>query len=146
MTRPDGSAIRSALPALFDPATGKDDVPDHRNAQANLPFIILIVCIATIGGFMFGYDSGVINGTQNGLEAAFELSRAYPISWTRRPAAGAGSCGSASDWRRFNSSSASTAGLTALLYFPLQHELGSHDVGHVRDPVRCQDGPRDARN
>tara|TARA_R110002167_G_scaffold17426_10_gene66527 strand:+ start:5422 stop:6792 length:1371 start_codon:yes stop_codon:yes gene_type:complete len=39
-----------------------------------MAFIILIVAVATIGGFMFGYDSGVINGTQDGLEAAFNLS------------------------------------------------------------------------
>jgi SP family sugar:H+ symporter-like MFS transporter len=41
----------------------------------NLPFVILIVGIATIGGFMFGYDSGVINGTQAGLESSFNLSK-----------------------------------------------------------------------
>ncbi len=34
--------------------------------RANLGFIGLIVAVATIGGFMFGYDSGVINGTQKG--------------------------------------------------------------------------------
>ena len=38
-------------------------------------FIGGIVAVATIGGFMFGYDSGVINGTQKGLEAAFSLGR-----------------------------------------------------------------------
>src|ERR1700712_1260001 len=38
-------------------------------------FISLIVAVATIGGFMFGYDSGVINGTQEGLESAFGLSK-----------------------------------------------------------------------
>jgi SP family sugar:H+ symporter-like MFS transporter len=37
-------------------------------------FIGAIVAVATIGGFMFGYDSGVINGTQEGLESAFDLS------------------------------------------------------------------------
>ncbi|MDG2521145.1 sugar porter family MFS transporter [Caulobacter segnis] len=42
--------------------------------QVNMAFIALIVAVATIGGFMFGYDSGVINGTQEGLEAAFNLS------------------------------------------------------------------------
>ncbi|MCB2074663.1 MAG: sugar porter family MFS transporter [Novosphingobium sp.] len=36
-------------------------------------YITTIVAIATIGGFMFGYDSGVINGTQKGLETAFGL-------------------------------------------------------------------------
>jgi len=42
---------------------------------ASYGFIAAIVCVATIGGFMFGYDSGVINGTQKGLEAAFSLGR-----------------------------------------------------------------------
>lgn len=47
-------------------------------SQAVLPggentfFIILISCVATIGGFLFGYDSGVINGTVDGLKAAFK--------------------------------------------------------------------------
>ncbi len=37
----------------------------------NTAFIILISCIATIGGFIFGFDSGVINGTFDGLRLAF---------------------------------------------------------------------------
>ena len=44
-------------------------------AMVNHGFIAAIVAVATIGGFMFGYDSGVINGTQKGLEAAFGLGR-----------------------------------------------------------------------
>nr|WP_285764673.1 sugar porter family MFS transporter [Microbulbifer sp. NKW57] len=35
-------------------------------------FIILISCVATIGGFLFGFDSGVINGTVDGLRSAFQ--------------------------------------------------------------------------
>ena len=42
--------------------------------KVNMAFIAGIVAVATIGGFMFGYDSGVINGTQNGLKAAFQLT------------------------------------------------------------------------
>ncbi|MEO7656689.1 MAG: sugar porter family MFS transporter [Sphingomicrobium sp.] len=41
----------------------------------NRALIMMVVAVATIGGFMFGYDSGVINGTQKGLEAAFGLGR-----------------------------------------------------------------------
>lgn len=45
----------------------------HAMTRTNMGFIFAIVAIATIGGFMFGYDSGVINGTQKGLESAFDL-------------------------------------------------------------------------
>lgn len=39
--------------------------------NTNFGFVILISIVATIGGFLFGYDSGVINGTVDGLRAAF---------------------------------------------------------------------------
>src|SRR5688500_12153508 len=39
-------------------------------------FIILISCVATIGGFLFGFDSGVINGTVDGLKQTFQSSSA----------------------------------------------------------------------
>lgn len=39
--------------------------------QGSTSFIILISCIATIGGFLFGFDSGVINGTVEGLQSTF---------------------------------------------------------------------------
>jgi MFS transporter, SP family, sugar:H+ symporter len=44
--------------------------------RANMGFIGAIVAVATIGGFLFGYDSGAVNGTQNGLRAAFNLGDA----------------------------------------------------------------------
>ena len=43
-------------------------------SRANLGLIIAIVAVATIGGLLFGYDSGAVNGTQDGLKSAFQLS------------------------------------------------------------------------
>lgn len=42
-------------------------------ARANMGYIGAIVAVATIGGFLFGYDSGAVNGTQEGLKQAFSL-------------------------------------------------------------------------
>ncbi len=39
--------------------------------KGNKLFIIGITLVATLGGFLFGFDSGVINGTVKGLESAF---------------------------------------------------------------------------
>jgi len=39
--------------------------------HTNFGLVLLISCVATIGGFLFGFDSGVINGTVTGLQAAF---------------------------------------------------------------------------
>jgi len=42
--------------------------------RSNFGLILAIVAVATIGGFLFGYDSGAVNGTQDGLKATFHLS------------------------------------------------------------------------
>src|SRR3954465_10578843 len=47
--------------------------------RANMGFIGAIVAVATIGGFLFGDDSGAVNGTQDGLTHAFPL---VPGSWS----------------------------------------------------------------
>jgi SP family sugar:H+ symporter-like MFS transporter len=47
--------------------------------RANMGFIGAIVAVATIGGFLFGYDSGAVNGTQDGLTQSFGL---VPGSWS----------------------------------------------------------------
>lgn len=40
--------------------------------STNLALITAIVAVATLGGFLFGFDSGVINGTVDGLRIAFD--------------------------------------------------------------------------
>jgi SP family sugar:H+ symporter-like MFS transporter len=44
---------------------------DVVGSEHNL-FIVLISVIATIGGFLFGFDSGVVNGTVDGLQSSFQ--------------------------------------------------------------------------
>ncbi|MBO9714919.1 sugar porter family MFS transporter [Sphingomonas sp.] len=41
--------------------------------RTNTGLVFAIVAVATIGGLLFGYDSGAVNGTQPGLKAAFNL-------------------------------------------------------------------------
>jgi SP family sugar:H+ symporter-like MFS transporter len=45
---------------------------NSNSKEENLFFIILISTVATIGGFLFGFDSGVINGTVDGMTMAFK--------------------------------------------------------------------------
>ncbi|MDG6079264.1 MFS transporter [Erythrobacter litoralis] len=49
---------------------------DTTRSGVNMALISAIVAVATIGGLLFGYDSGAVNGTQGGLTAAFDLSPA----------------------------------------------------------------------
>jgi len=44
--------------------------------KENTLLIVLVSVVATIGGFLFGFDSGVINGTVDGLQQAFGSGQA----------------------------------------------------------------------
>ncbi|MFC0266897.1 sugar porter family MFS transporter [Kushneria aurantia] len=39
-------------------------------------YVLMICCVAALGGFLFGFDSGVINGTVDGLQSAFNSDSA----------------------------------------------------------------------
>jgi len=57
--------------------TNKSNRPENTNNSTtdqdsgSFIYVILISCVATIGGFLFGFDSGVICGTVDGLRPAF---------------------------------------------------------------------------
>jgi MFS transporter, SP family, sugar:H+ symporter len=43
----------------------------NKTSSESNTLIILVSLVATLGGFLFGFDSGVINGTVDGLKVAF---------------------------------------------------------------------------
>jgi MFS transporter, SP family, sugar:H+ symporter len=49
----------------------KDRVPENATIKSNIPRVIMLSAVAALGGFLFGFDSGVINGTVNALQGAF---------------------------------------------------------------------------
>lgn len=49
---------------------------EQESNTENFGFILMISIVATIGGFLFGFDSGVINGTVDGLKEAFNSDSA----------------------------------------------------------------------
>jgi SP family sugar:H+ symporter-like MFS transporter len=48
----------------------------QHNESYNLPKVLFLAFVAAIGGFLFGFDSGVINGTVDALQAAFDSDAA----------------------------------------------------------------------
>ena len=57
-----------------------DDIDKSAHAgqpsQFNLLRIVFVSLAAALGGFLFGFDSGVINGTVEAIQAAFGASDA----------------------------------------------------------------------
>lgn len=75
---------------------------NNHSQKENLLFIIIISTVATIGGFLFGYDSGVINGTVEGLTTAFKsesIGQGFNVaSMLLGCAVGAFAAGTLADW------------------------------------------------
>lgn len=44
---------------------------ENGTAETNMGMVVLVSAVAALGGFLFGFDSGVINGTVDGLQQAF---------------------------------------------------------------------------
>ena len=52
----------------------------RQNTKANFGHILLVTLSAAIGGFLFGFDSSVINGANGALKAHFNASD-YELAW-----------------------------------------------------------------
>src|SRR6187551_1768986 len=57
----------------MDDATrrSRTDLTSAHAKRRSSGYVILLCCVAAIGGFLFGFDSGVINGTVDALAKAF---------------------------------------------------------------------------
>ena len=47
------------------------------DAQINLRYVYFLAAVASIGGFVFGYDAAVIAGAIGFLQTKFELTIKY---------------------------------------------------------------------
>ena len=54
----------------------KNDTKKIEREEYNLPKVIFLATVAAIGGFLFGFDSGVINGTVDALQLSFNSDAA----------------------------------------------------------------------
>ncbi len=48
----------------------------NKQPQINVAFVVLISVAAALGGFLFGYDSAVINGAVEGIQTSFDSTSA----------------------------------------------------------------------
>ncbi|HWI86682.1 MAG TPA: sugar porter family MFS transporter [Sphingomonas sp.] len=74
--RGSGGITRTSRQSFLTGKKHREQEMERGASQSNIGFIAAIVAVATIGGLLFGYDSGAVNGTQDGLRAAFNLSDA----------------------------------------------------------------------
>ncbi|MFT5164373.1 MAG: SP family sugar:H+ symporter-like MFS transporter [Alteromonadaceae bacterium] len=62
------------MTSQLSPAGLDNSLPKKNNAQGSVWYVLFISSVAAIGGFLFGFDSGVINGTVSALANAFEAN------------------------------------------------------------------------
>jgi sugar porter (SP) family MFS transporter len=63
-----GSGIQAARTGSASQATGATTTGQATGTSA---YVVVVCCLAAIGGFLFGFDSGVINGAVDALATAF---------------------------------------------------------------------------
>lgn len=51
----------------------------HKNSSPKL-FVYLLSLLAAIGGFLFGYDTGIISGAMLLLKTQFNLKNAWQVT------------------------------------------------------------------
>src|SRR5690606_32874190 len=74
-------ALTFARQAAVQRRRGEGQMNAPVRTTVNGGLIAMIVAVATIGGLLFGYDSGAVNGTQSGLTMEFGLSD-WSLAWT----------------------------------------------------------------
>ena len=52
-----------------------DPIPTHPPKVVNLSFVLLIAASAALGGFLFGFDTAVINGALSAIKVHFAANR-----------------------------------------------------------------------
>ena len=86
---------------MVDNNNAAPNINEDGTDEGSIGFLILVSCVATIGGFLFGFDSGVINGTMDGLRSTFasnDWGSGFEVaSMLLGCAAGAGFAGRMSD-------------------------------------------------
>ena len=63
-------AIKATAPRSTGAEPSSRSAGEHRGVKG-LAYVIAIASVAAIGGFLFGFDSGVINGAVEAISKSF---------------------------------------------------------------------------
>src|SRR5438093_167974 len=74
MQQPLASVLTKANEGGATTIAATKSLPAH--ATTNHLYILALCSVAALGGFLFGFDSGVVNGAVNALSAAFGTNTA----------------------------------------------------------------------
>lgn len=71
-----GKRLNLLTSAIFYPPEDMTKLPRPESEQINFSQIIFLSSVAALGGFLFGFDSGVINGAVSALQQSFNSDAA----------------------------------------------------------------------